>query len=119
MIFDEHSYAAAEEDREAMLVQTDKWKGNSRYRNSMPIEDDQTTQYSVQASILTRKRVPQDNLSAEYSNTAGGANNYSDSISQRMGKSGNPKLNSLRQQLSTERVQRKQMERELAQLLKA
>ena len=44
MIFDEHNYAAAaEEDREAMLVQTDKRKGNSRYRNSMPIEDDQTT----------------------------------------------------------------------------
>ena len=44
MIFDEHDYAAAaEEDREAMLVQTDKRKGNSRYRNSMPIEDDQTT----------------------------------------------------------------------------
>ena len=43
MIFDERDYAAAEEDREAMLVQTDKRKGNSRYRNSMPIEDDQTT----------------------------------------------------------------------------
>ena len=42
MIFDEHDYTA-EEDREAMLVQTDKRKGNSRYRNSMPIEDDQTT----------------------------------------------------------------------------
>ena len=40
MTLDEQDHLATDEDHEAMLLHMGKRKGNSRYRNNLPIADD-------------------------------------------------------------------------------
>ena len=85
-----------EEDEEAMMIKSNA--NNSKRALRYTQDDDQTTQYSVQASILTQNMIPHDTCS-EYSYVVGangGVIDHTDSVSQ-IGKSGqNPQLHTLK-----------------------